>query len=99
METNTFGTSYVEEIDGERLQRQMDVIREYMLEAYPKWRTLQKIENDLDYPQASISAQLRHLKKVRFGGFVLEKQRREADKGTWEYRLHKPFNENLFENN
>ena len=45
------------------------------------------------YPAASISAQLRHLKKPKFGNFELEKRPRESadhEDGhgvEWEYRL------------
>jgi len=53
-----------------------------------KWRTLEEIEIELKYPQASISAQLRHAKKKRNGSHRLEKQRRGEEKsGLWEYRL------------
>jgi hypothetical protein len=38
-----------------------------------KW-TLMDIEIVTAHPQASISAQLRHLRKKRFGGFVVEKE-------------------------
>jgi hypothetical protein len=49
------------------------------------------------YPPASISAQLRHLRKPQYGAHVVEKRRRETDEvgrleeqGTvWEYRLAK----------
>jgi len=47
------------------------------------------------YGEASISAQLRHLRKSQYGAFVVEKRQREAaevlcgvDHGpVWEYRL------------
>lgn len=39
-------------------------------------------------PAASVSAQLRHLRKPRFGGFVVEKRPRgDRERGLWEYRL------------
>lgn len=96
--TNTYGPDYSRSIDGERVQRQLEVIRDFMLKV-GSWMTLAEIEDKLDYPQASISAQLRHLRKDRFGGYCVEKQRREADKGTWEYRVRercKPRSEYLF---
>lgn len=89
--TNTYGPDYDEAIDGPRIHTQMDRIRDWMLAIYPVWKTLAEIENVLKFPQASISAQLRHLRKKKFGGYVVEKQRRQADKGTWEYRIYKPL--------
>ena len=54
------------------------------------WRTLREIENHTGDPQSSISAQLRHLRKKRFGGYTVEKRRRgEGAKGLWEYKLVK----------
>lgn len=38
-------------------------------------------------PEASISAQLRHLRKHRFGGHDVQKRRRN-DGAQWEYRLN-----------
>lgn len=77
--------------DCERAESQLGVIHELMKDG--EWRTLAEIEKTTGYPQASISAQLRHLKKHRFGAHIVEKQRREfpsrsaADSGTWEYRM------------
>jgi hypothetical protein len=82
---HTMGPLFDWAVDHSRLERQMDKIRDYMLAA--GWRSLAEIEQATGYPQASISAQLRHLKKVRFGGFGLDKRRRHQEGGTWEYRL------------
>ena len=53
------------------------------------WRTLAEIEEETGDPQSSISAQLRHLRKRRFGEHDVDKRRRVSEKscGTWEYRL------------
>ena len=57
-----------------------------------KWRTLDEISVCLEmqyggkFPPASVSAQLRHLRKPRFGSYIVEKRRRR-DAGLWEYRL------------
>ena len=50
------------------------------------WRSLGEIEMETGDPQASVSAQLRHLRKQRFGGNQVDKRRRDGS-GTWEYRL------------
>jgi len=79
----TFGPDYDEKIDGLRIKKQMQAIRDFMLNEN-KYITLQEIETALGYPQASISAQLRHLRKSRFGGYLVEKRRRGTE---WEYMV------------
>ena len=85
-----FGPAYDERVDGPRLHRQMDRIREYMLDHSRRgwWVTLRVISLDLGYPEASVSAQLRHLKKARFGGYGLEKRRCG---NAWEYQVLDPL--------
>jgi hypothetical protein len=84
MKHPTFGPAYDPSIDHPRIQRQHERIRDYMLRGW--WKTLAEIEAALGYPQASISAQLRHLRKPKFGSYRVEKRRREGA-GTWEYRV------------
>ena len=53
-----------------------------------KWRTLDEIAGETGDPHASVSAQLRHLRKERFGGHLVEKQPRgDRKRGLFEYRL------------
>ena len=80
------GPGYIPKLDHKRLSNQNQEIRDLMLDE--KWRTLQEIEYDTGYPQASISAQLRHLRKSRFGSYTLNKQRRKLA-GLFEYQLTK----------
>ena len=80
----TFGPAYDPAKDGQRIRKQHEAIRDLMLDG--QWRTLVEIEAILSYPQASISAQLRHLRKPKFGSYLVEKRRRN-DGGTWEYRV------------
>jgi len=80
-------------------RRQRDVLCDVMLSASQceTWLTLDELTKLTHYPQASISAQLRHLRKPRFGGFELEKRTRASgrllrseDYGpVWEYRLRR----------
>jgi hypothetical protein len=59
------------------------------------WLTLDELAKLTHYPPASISAQLRHLRKPQYGAFLVEKRPRTVrtilrgeDFGTiWEYRL------------
>jgi len=84
--------------NGEK-RRQRDVLRAVMLSASQceTWLTLDELAKLTHYPPASISAQLRHLRKPEFGGYeVMKRQRKFArathgeDFGTvWEYRLRR----------
>jgi hypothetical protein len=55
---------------------------------YETWVTLAELAAKTKFPPASISAQLRHLRKEKYGGWVVEKRRREwVSEVVWEYRL------------
>jgi hypothetical protein len=78
------------------LPTQREVLRDVMLAAgkYGAWMTLGELGRLTRYGETSISAQLRHLRKARCGGYVLEKRVREAEVVSgeehfvvWEYRL------------
>jgi hypothetical protein len=95
----TFGPSYRGDLDGNRLSTQQDRLRVFMLQnsACNRWLTLAEIRSGLEsrwiakFPEASISAQLRHLRKIAFGSHRLEKRRRgAATAGTYEYLLSEP---------
>lgn len=60
--------------DKPRLLKQHEKIRDLMLDGV--WRTLNEIALLTGYPQASISAQLRHLRKARFGSFIVDRRAR-----------------------
>jgi len=78
-------------------RRQRDVLCDVMLSARQceTWLTLDELSKLTNYPPASISAQLRHLRKPEYGGFAVEKRQRAAgrtlrgeDFGTiWEYQI------------
>lgn len=72
-----------------RLKLQHNTIRELMLDS--RWRTLGMIAEATGYKEASISAQLRHLRKARFGSFVVTKRRVDGlTTGLWEYHVAPP---------
>lgn len=80
------GSDYTPEQDFERLTKQHFIIKTVMSDAC--WRTLKEIAQLTNYPEASISAQLRHLRKERFGNYIIEKRSRgERSKGLFEYRM------------
>ena len=88
------------EYDARRLRSQRDLIRDVMLAAADceTWLTLAELRALTRYGEASISAQLRHLRKPENGGYDVVKRRREgaapvrpgADgrgESVWEYRI------------
>ncbi len=77
------GPEYVPERDHVRLAGQMRRIFDLMKDG--EWRTLENIRATTGDPPASISAQLRHLRKVRFGSHEIE--RRGLGHGLFQYRL------------
>jgi len=80
-------------------RRQRDILSDVMLSAREceTWLTLEELAKLTHYPPASISAQLRHLRKPEYGGFMLDKRPRSIGKGlrgedfgvVWEYRLRR----------
>ena len=80
-----------------RMRTQREVLRDVMLSANEcgAWLTLAELGAMTRYPETSISAQLRHLKKPQFGNYELEKRPRTGagmDAGDghgveWEYRI------------
>ncbi len=82
---STFGPAYDEQIDGKRVAYQMDRVKAHL--ANHKWWTLAELALYTGDPESSISAQIRHLRKPRFGGHTIEKRRRACSGGTWEYRM------------
>jgi len=80
------GSDYDPKYDDVRLGKQITRIYNTMKDGV--WRTLSEIEEITDDPQASISAQLRHLRKQRFGGHEVDKRPRgDRHMGLFEYRL------------
>jgi len=79
------------------LRRQREVIRDVMLSAgqCATWLTLDELAKLTHYPPASISAQLRHMRKPRFGAYEVVKRCRTVDKAmraegfgaVWEYSV------------
>lgn len=80
------GPVYSEEYDQKRLTGQIQRIFNLMKDR--QWRTLSEIESATGDPQSSISAQLRHLRKDRFGAHIINRQPRgNRENGLFEYQL------------
>ena len=80
------GSDYVPKRDDVRLSGQIERVYNVMRDGLP--RTLRQIANATGDPEASISAQLRHLKKERFGAYRVEKENKGG--GLYEYKLLPP---------
>lgn len=81
------GPDYKPDLDDDRLTNQYHRIFNLMRDG--KWRTLSEIAVETGDPQASISAQLRHMRKPRFGAHIVNRERvkdRETQ-GLFEYQL------------
>ena len=77
---------------------QREVLRDVLLSATEcgSWLTLRELSQVTQYGEASISAQLRHLRKTKYGSYVIEKRVRrdlvvrDVERGAiWEYQLAK----------
>lgn len=85
---STFGPVYEAKHDGVRIDRQHERIKSLMLDG--NWRTLNDIAQETKDPVASISAQLRHLRKPKFGGFIVNRRSvGDRTRGLYEYRVLK----------
>jgi predicted transcriptional regulator len=77
------GVDYIAERDNPRLTGQLKRIWEVMKSG--EWKSLKEIAEITNDPEASISAQLRHLRKERFGKHNVE--RKNLGNGYYVYRL------------
>lgn len=86
------GETFEPERDGERLSAQLVRVREVMVRG--RWCTIPGLQRYLErkhypvkFPQQSISARIRDLRKERFGRYTVE--RVYSIRGIWKYRIPK----------
>jgi hypothetical protein len=80
------GAVYQRELDFARLSGQIKRVFNVMQKG--RWLTLAEISSVTGDPPASISAQLRNLRKRRFGAYtILRRARGNREHGLFEYRL------------
>jgi hypothetical protein len=77
------GDTFIATLDGHRLGRQL--ARIFNLVKDQHWHTLNELAQLTGFPEGSISARLRDLRKNRFGGHEI--LRRRCGKGLFEYRF------------
>lgn len=80
------GAVYKPAFDDIRLAGQIQRIFELMKDG--QWRTLNEIAEATGDPESSASAQLRNLRKIRFGSHTVNKHSRgNRERGLFEYQL------------
>jgi hypothetical protein len=77
------GSNYQHDRDAVRLTDQLKRVHSVMSDR--DWHTLERIAQITGDPTPSVSAQIRHLRKARFGGWEIEK--RYHGQGLYAYRL------------
>ncbi len=77
------GATYDEKRDGSRLKAQLDRVRSVMLRN--SWMTLEQLAEQAEAPQASVSARIRDLRKLQFGGYTIERE--YVSRGLFKYRI------------
>ena len=79
------GADYLPSRDDKRLSNQLERVFEFMSDN--EWHTLREISVATDDPESSVSAQLRHLRKERFGSHVISRE--HIQNGLYKYKLEK----------
>lgn len=77
------GSDYDHKRDSERLTNQYQ--RVFFLMQDGDWRSLRNIADSTGDPESSVSAQLRHMRKERFGNHTVEKK--HEGEGLYLYRV------------
>jgi hypothetical protein len=78
------GLTYDETLDGPRLTSQLERVKRLMRDG--RWRSLAAIHHIVGGSEAGISARLRDLRKPKFGGLIVERERVKKS-GLWMYRV------------
>lgn len=83
------GPEYDPARDNGRLTKQIG--RVYVAAFGETWYTIAELAAKTGDPENSVSAQLRHLRKPRFGGYTVERRSRRGP--LFEYRVRPPLAE------
>jgi biotin operon repressor len=77
------GSTFDPELDGPRLSSQLQRVKRLMQDG--RWHSLRYIADVIGGSEAGVSARIRDLRKLKFGGYTVDRQRVEG--GLWVYRL------------
>lgn len=83
MTTRFNGSDYQPMRDDVRLTKQLMRVWDAVKDG--SWKTLSQIAAEASAPESSVSAQLRHLRKPRFGSHEVQKQ--HMGHGLYKYRV------------
>ena len=67
------GSTYDRALDRKALSKQFETVKGIMGDG--NWHTLPELAHKTGAPEASVSARLRDLRKLRFGGWEIERER------------------------
>lgn len=81
------GAHYNVELDHERLTKQLNNVEAFMKDY--KWHSVQEVAGSLHIPENSASAQIRNLRKLKYGAFLVDAVRIQPE-GLFMYRMRKP---------
>lgn len=79
------GATFDAKQDWPRLMSQLDLVRSALRPG--DWYTLRDLVRIAGGSEASVSARVRDLRKLKFGAHRIERRRRRPGAGTWEYRM------------
>lgn len=89
------GPAYTPEYDLARLSSQQAKVKAVMGDG--NWHTIEEVTRLVGGGESSVSAQIRHLKKPRFGSNTIDRRRRgDKSQGLFEYRLVLEIQQELF---
>ena len=84
------GPDYIPSIDASRLSLQSERIKDLMLDGV--WRTVDEVCAILGEKNSrSVDAQLRHLRKIKFGSYRVTRRNRSGIRGLSEYQVLEPI--------
>jgi biotin operon repressor len=80
------GKTYQPELDFNRLTTQLEKVKALMADGH--WRSLQEIARSVGGSESGVSARLRDLRKIQFGGYrVNHKRIADPMRGMWVYQV------------
>jgi hypothetical protein len=81
---NFDGETYDEELDGERMTTQLELVREIMSDQ--GWHRIIEVANRVDCTESGAAARIRDLRKEKFGSWEIMRRRVAHGNGLHEYR-------------
>ena len=81
---NFDGETYDEELDGERMTTQLELVREIMSDQ--GWHRILEVANRVDCSESGAAARIRDLRKEKFGSWEIVRRRVAHGNGLHEYR-------------